>query len=413
MSLSAPLTDSTFRPRDLCRELVTVFTKALLSTGDSLFPHSAAMLLEYLRKFEVTELIPQLLTFAFTTSLIDTQYRLTYTTSYVREQRFIEQVHTIGSSMGWKTLHLSLLPVFQKHTGPSGDVTICCDLMDKLVSTSCHSRLMPEQKSVCQELLQMVLKTIRDEDDIPYQPISYKYRYLPSLSKRPSEREWHFVITVLKLLITLEGSMEEPLSLIDTFVRQPNRYPLTTTLAPALKDLHAWLGSGRSDISHALLARCISRVESCSAAIVDPSDWSQNVTLPCKCSDCQALETFLRSDTQVCIHFKVSQPRRSHVREQLDRLDCYTSHFTDRSGSPRTLVVKKTTKLLEQKRQMQQQQMESIACLRKLCSQPSSSHEPLTKRPKYDREVASGSDSTSAPSFSDSLPTVYSRFSKR
>ena len=154
--------DSAFQPRVFCQELVTVFTKALLNTSYAPLPHLAAMLLECLQKFGVTELGPQLLTFTFSTSIRDTRCFLTGITCYVTDQPFIDQVLAIGTAMGWETLRPSLLPVFQKHTGLSGDITICCDLMDKLVSTSCPSQLISEQKHVFQDLMQMILDVVRD-----------------------------------------------------------------------------------------------------------------------------------------------------------------------------------------------------------------------------------------------------------
>ena len=372
LSLSLP-NDSLFQPRDFCRSLVAGFTEALLLSDKALLPHSARVLLGGLHKFEVTDLMSSLLTHIFTKSVRDDRRSLTSTYYYSQDHHFIKQVVTVASSIGWESLRPGLSAVFERSTASSGDLSVCCDLLDKLV---CASGSSTEQISVCQPLIQMLANALCVEKDIPVQSSPYAYLCRPS------------VIGVFKLLITLKVSISEIISVVDAFVRQPNRYPIET-VAYALEELNTWAGSEHDDISCAVISRYITGCEFHVLSSAQYKDWSQYLDITCICEDCKVLDDFLKNGKQVRLHLEISQPRRSHVREQLRQLNCNTVYQTHRSGNRCALVLRKTEKLLEEKRKKRQQAVNCIARLRKLCSKKSSA--PTSEEPSKKRHKASAS----------------------
>ena len=81
------------------------------------------------------------------------------------------------------------------------------------------------------------------------------------------------------------------------------------------------------------------------------SDWAKNVTVACNksCNDCKLLQEFLRDPAKNQIRFRMNQVRRQHMERQVTLLKCGTTHFTERTGSPQTLVVNKVRQPQERK----------------------------------------------------------------
>ncbi|KAI1390244.1 uncharacterized protein F4822DRAFT_401332 [Hypoxylon trugodes] len=67
--------------------------------------------------------------------------------------------------------------------------------------------------------------------------------------------------------------------------------------------------------------------------------------ISCNCKDCINLNQFLASPAEAIGRFPVDKNRRTHLHDMLDMAgaDCTIQHEEERSGSPQTLVVKKTT----------------------------------------------------------------------
>lgn len=73
-----------------------------------------------------------------------------------------------------------------------------------------------------------------------------------------------------------------------------------------------------------------------------PGDWSQPAKLDCRCEDCQALQAFALNPQRWEHRFRVRQDRRTHLESQIAQHRLDMRHATDRSGSPQTLVCRKT-----------------------------------------------------------------------
>ncbi|MCY4643935.1 MAG: 2OG-Fe(II) oxygenase [Bacteriovoracales bacterium] len=74
------------------------------------------------------------------------------------------------------------------------------------------------------------------------------------------------------------------------------------------------------------------------------NDWSIGVKVPCTCTDCKQLKSFLRSQEK-SIHLPMAKERRKHLHREIEKLRIYISHETLRKGSPHILVLKKLPRL--------------------------------------------------------------------
>lgn len=96
-----------------------------------------------------------------------------------------------------------------------------------------------------------------------------------------------------------------------------------------------------------------------------PQDWSQPVALPCHCEDCTGLQTFALDPRLREQRFRVRQDRRQHLHRQIEQHGLDMGHVTERTGSPQTLVCRKTRKSY---RRQCQQHAEDVAAMRTLKS---------------------------------------------
>lgn len=90
-----------------------------------------------------------------------------------------------------------------------------------------------------------------------------------------------------------------------------------------------------------------------------PTDWRQDVKIPCKCEDCLELQTFARDPVAKVARFRVRKDRRQHLHGQIEHHGLDMTHETERRGSPQTLVCTKTRRTYE--RQCEQHRMDCAA----------------------------------------------------
>ncbi len=77
-------------------------------------------------------------------------------------------------------------------------------------------------------------------------------------------------------------------------------------------------------------------------AVLEPTDWQQDIRLSCQCQDCAELQRFLLSPLEKVHRFRVRQDRRQHLHHIIGKHQCDMTHITERKGSPQTLVCSKT-----------------------------------------------------------------------
>ena len=174
------------------------------------------------------------------------------------------------------------------------------------------------------------------------------------------------------LLTALEGlAMEhERAAAITALIAAPQVFDPGRVLVPALQSICAADGSGvgshiGSDQQRLRLWRhaCAFLLARSEFAPPAPTDWSQPVTLPCRCEDCRALQSFALDPRLREQRFRVRQDRREHLQRQIAQHELHMSHVTERSGSPQTLVCRKTR---EAYRRQCRQHADDIAAMRAL-----------------------------------------------
>lgn len=181
---------------------------------------------------------------------------------------------------------------------------------------------------------------------------------LPGLAARPAHSKiaWplaydettadadscHHLLAVLERLQS-DGHLAAAVSAL---IAQPQVFDPGRMLVPALQALCAAQEQSGIDQN----AQRLRLWRHCSAFLLArsefappvPGDWSQPAKLDCRCEDCQALQAFALNPQRWEHRFRVRQDRRTHLESQIAQHRLDMRHATDRSGSPQTLVCRKT-----------------------------------------------------------------------
>lgn len=77
-------------------------------------------------------------------------------------------------------------------------------------------------------------------------------------------------------------------------------------------------------------------------------DWSITESLPCDCTDCEILATFLQSRNTKHTVWPLAKRRRMHIHQTINAMAIHVTHITEPSGSPHKLHLTKTEQLFVQ-----------------------------------------------------------------
>jgi hypothetical protein len=202
---------------------------------------------------------------------------------------------------------------------------------------------------------------------------------LPGLAARPARSDlgWtpqyddtaadadscHRLLAVLERL----ASGDHHAAAVTALIAQPQVFDPGRVLVPALQALCAGTqrgGTARDAQRLRLWGHCcaflLARSEMPPAA---PRDWSQPAALTCPCEDCRALQVFAQHPQLREQRFRVRQDRREHLQRQIAQHGLDMNHVTESTGSPKTLVCRKTR---ESYRRQCRQHAEDIAAMRAL-----------------------------------------------
>lgn len=366
---------SAAQPKSLCKELSTAFVKAVSSQGkyDAYSADAGVSVLKVLLSLGNAALVSQFLLFLASASY----EHYSSIDMILRSQPFVEQLLAIGKVLGWETLRPGMVALFRNTSVTN--ISEHCDFLCRFV---CHEDLGSQQQPVSRCLMDVIINIVVTEQDFDPSTSNKPLRFGTSWDFRQdnerraanSARSREFVRSFLKILVALEYDTVITESVTDALLRQPNRYPVNNVLVPALEDLRSWLGDIKSNTFVSIVARFISVVQGWSKpgpSAVAPKGWSKDVTVVCgkSCNDCKSLQEFLRDPAKNQIRFRIIQARRSHIEKQLNILKCGTTHFTDRRGSPQTLIInKQEQQVLARKRPTQQDEsLRILARLHALC----------------------------------------------
>lgn len=201
---------------------------------------------------------------------------------------------------------------------------------------------------------------------------------LPGLAARPADCDFDEGLfrdaiaadaqSCYRLLSALERLLTESQRALacSAIIVQAQVFDPGRVLVPALQSLCAAGGGGIADDAQRLrLWRhcCTFLLARSEFPPPVPQDWSQAVALSCRCEDCLALQTLALDPQLREQRFRVRQDRRQHLQRQIEQHGLDMGHVTERTGSPQTLVCRKTRASY---RRQCQQHAEDVAAMRAL-----------------------------------------------
>ena len=383
--------DSKAQPKELFKELVYLFVSSLAAEKRYTAPSLdlGISILQVIQIFDDAGLVSRFL--VVLASVSKSYYpHCSDITLFLSSQSFLNQILAVATRFGWDTLRAGLQAIYKRAS--SADITKYCEFLYKLC---CQGDIVPQQKLLCRDILTMIVNILTSEQDMNPSVSSQPVRFDPSWDFMYDEfeertmsnvsRSREFVSQFLKVLITLEYPVQATCSVVDAFLRQPFRYALGSVLVSALEDVSKWLKKEESRYIVPIVACVIAAVGNRTSSSGGADCWSQDVALVCKpwCDDCRSLQQFLRDPKKNQASFKMTQPRRTHLVKQLALFKCSTTHFTQKVGSPQTLVVNKVKPASDKS---DQDMTQILARLHALSTPPvgseSAAGEPRPKRQK-------------------------------
>ena len=225
-------------------------------------------------------------------------------------------------AFGWEQLEPVLVVLFRSFA--SENVEESCTFLSRL---SDHS-VSPQQLKVCRKLVDIVSHILTSEQDIAAPSVHCdSYFYCSYHSTRSWSRPMRFVCKLFKVFSVLQCEKQLQI-VIQSFFKQPNRYPLSTTLVPAAIELHQCMYEGTHAPLYSLLSHCVITLQ---RSTQEAPTWSNNSDLDCSCELCAELAAFLKDPTRKVARIQ----KRAHLEHQLT----HCSDVTCEVGTPHIVVT--------------------------------------------------------------------------
>ena len=158
--------------------------------------------------------------------------------------------------------------------------------------------------------------------------------------------------------------------LATNILEQPKLFDFTTVQIPALLSMESWLRRNVKRPSaplHRWLAAVVAELESrASHPPQEPTDWRRESVTGCSCADCKELSHFLGDPSLKTLRLPLAKDRRQHLHQVIDGKNLDTTHVTERSGRPFTLVCTKTKGSYDRALQAHHIDVDHLAKMRKL-----------------------------------------------
>jgi hypothetical protein len=177
------------------------------------------------------------------------------------------------------------------------------------------------------------------------------------------------VVSLFKALSTIDET-ELLNRAIDHFLGNKEQYKIRSVLIPALNNLWRWTVERKQMVPAPLIKLIDACIGELTAGTVsppaEPTDWAQNIKLPCRCSYCGDLQAFIRAPDRREHRFKVRKDRRQHLHQQIGEHVPDMTHVTERVGSPQTLVCTKTRDSYEKAKKQYESDLVLLAQLKSI-----------------------------------------------
>ena len=132
------------------------------------------------------------------------------------------------------------------------------------------------------------------------------------------------------------------------FVQQtPDEFTLNDCHVPSLQALVPWsekrLGSVPAQLTAWLKAVRQQLASATAFKPLPPSNWLRPAEVTCNCQYCTQLNTFLASPASEVGRIPAKEESRRHLIDSINKHRCDITHKLEKTGSPYSLVLKKTT----------------------------------------------------------------------
>jgi hypothetical protein len=269
-----------------------------------------------------------------------------------------EALCRIAGQLSWETVAeaLTYFVAQQGPDNPSANLAASVSIVEALCCSA--GKMTAQRRTACRSVADELERTIRQWDT--HKDTTYWHR-------QRQGREGTIESMTRSLAAIGAGELLE--QFLSHALADKEHYGLHAVLVPAVKTMSQWTTKDAVVLKcrHQLLQHCIEQLEKLTEKpVAEPTDWAQNITVSCKCSDCQELQKFLHDPQETTHRFRVAKARRQHLHGQIDGHRCDMTHITDRRGSPQTLVCTKNRASYERKKAQFSTDVQLLAELRGL-----------------------------------------------
>lgn len=239
---------------------------------------------------------------------------------------------------GWSAFNQELKQLISARTDPASREEIPPRNVEWLAAFCCDKTADAGKSALANELCALAVKRFC-EPFKPQQPYGVRYRREKSASEA--------LLPLLVKALAASGR-DEDLSRLLGFVQQhPEEFRLDECQVPSLKALIPWAKKHFGAV-HPLLASWLGTVrqtlEALTAAEPSPSsDWARPAEVPCRCEFCAQLNAFLADAANKVGRIPAREDCRQHLIMKIEQHQCDVTHTLERTKSPYTLVLTKTT----------------------------------------------------------------------
>jgi len=245
---------------------------------------------------------------------------------------------------GWSAFAQELKHLISSRPNKHGRQEIPFRDVQWLSAFSCDTTSDPEKSALANELCALAVERFCE----PPQP---QPTYNSTNLRREASISEKSLPWLLKAL-SASGS-DEGLSHVINFVQEsPDEFSLDDCQVPCLKSLIPW-SLRQFDLVHPQLASWLVSVrqhlESATARQpVAPTDWARPADFACNCQFCAQLKAFLADPANEVGRIPAREDARQHLIGIIGRHRCDVKHALERTGSPYSLVLTKTTGSFQQ-----------------------------------------------------------------